>query len=149
MSPAKQSALLGLNLQELTSLVEESGQPAYRGRQLFEAIYGQRVQSAGQVSTLPQQFRSSLVERGIEIGAPKVEKKFVSGDGTVRYLIGFADGQSVETVWMPEGDGGEQGDGSENWNRATICVSSQVGCAVDCQFCFTALLGMKRNLTAG
>src|SRR5438094_5738721 len=61
-------------------------------------------------------------------------------------------GQSVETVWMLEGDGGERGDGSEaerGWDRATICVSSQVGCAVDCQFCLTALLGVKRNLTAG
>ncbi len=66
--------------------------------------------------------------------------------------MNFVDGQSVETVWMPEGDGGESGDGSEaerGWDRATICISSQVGCAVDCQFCLTALLGMKRNLTAG
>jgi 23S rRNA (adenine2503-C2)-methyltransferase len=75
-------------------------------------------------------------------------------------LIGFSDGQSVETVWMPEGDGGETGDGTEAgnpvhrssgrpWDRATICVSSQVGCAVDCHFCLTALLGVKRNLTPG
>src|SRR2546427_972314 len=66
--------------------------------------------------------------------------------------MNFVDGQSVETVWMPEGDGGERGDGSEaerGWDRATICVSSQVGCAVDCQFCMTALLGVKRNLSAG
>jgi 23S rRNA (adenine2503-C2)-methyltransferase len=126
------------------------------------------------------------------VGAARIEKKFVSQDGTVRYLIGFADGQSVETVWMPEGDGGEAGDGSEagdmaeqfaenssvgtsgakalseknepmaalkrcatqnqgrtSSGRSTICVSSQVGCAVDCQFCLTALLGVKRNLTAG
>jgi len=91
---------------------------------------------------------------------------FSSSDGTTRYLFAFADGQSVETVWMPEGDGGEAGDGSETgdalektpgpaaqknrtWDRATICVSSQVGCAVDCQFCLTAALGIKRNLTAG
>ena len=77
----------------------------------------------------------------------------------MRYLVACGDGQSVETVWMPEGDGGEAGDGSEagnqtetagrTWERATICVSSQVGCAVDCQFCLTALLGIKRNLTAG
>jgi 23S rRNA (adenine2503-C2)-methyltransferase len=90
---------------------------------------------------------------------PAVEKRFVSKDGTVRYLIMFPDGQSVEAVWMPEGDGGEAGDGTEAgdsvenspraWDRATICVSSQVGCAVDCQFCLTALLGVKRNLTAG
>jgi len=65
----------------------------------------------------------------------------------------MADGETVETVWMPEGDGGEAGDGTEagdsEWNRATICVSSQVGCAVNCQFCLTALLGVKRNLSAG
>jgi 23S rRNA (adenine2503-C2)-methyltransferase len=135
-----------------------------------------------------------------------VQKKFTSSDGTVRYLLGFPDGESVETVWMPEGDGGEAGDGSEvgdqemgdsfvrhrsvqaqsdtisplrskdtspgqavrarrakgppkaeamaragrsGFQRATICVSSQVGCAVDCAFCMTALLGLKRNLTAG
>jgi 23S rRNA (adenine2503-C2)-methyltransferase len=158
MSEEKQSVLLGLTLNELTELVEEFGQPSYRGRQLFEALYGQRVGSTDEISTLPQEFRKSLGERGLSLGVPAIEQKFVSTDGTVRYLVGFADGQSVETVWMPEGDGGEAGDGSEAgnevekvraWDRATICVSSQVGCAVDCQFCLTALLGVKRNLTAG
>jgi 23S rRNA (adenine2503-C2)-methyltransferase len=158
MSEEKPRALLGLSLRELTSLAEESGQPSYRGRQLFEALYRQRCGSAEQISTLPQEFRQSLGQRGMSLGIPTIEKKFVSSDGTVRYLIGFVDGQSVETVWMPEGDGGEAGDGSEagnefgkgrTWDRATICVSSQVGCAVDCQFCLTALLGVKRNLTAG
>ena len=91
-----------------------------------------------------------MQEKGYKIGAPRVEKRFQSTDGTIRYLMAFADGQSVETVWMPEGDGGENEDGSDaDWKRATICVSSQVGCAVDCQFCMTALLGIKRNLTAG
>src|SRR6202140_2310968 len=156
MSQDNQTVLLGLNLRELTDFVEEAGQPSYRGRQLFEALYRQRVASAEQVSTLPQEFRQSLSQKGLSLGVPSIEKKFVSRDGTVRYLIGFADGQSVETVWMPEGDDGEAGDGSEAgneveraWDRATICVSSQVGCAVDCQFCLTALLGLKRNLTAG
>jgi 23S rRNA (adenine2503-C2)-methyltransferase len=160
MSEAKQSALLGLGLQELASLVEESDQPQYRARQLFEALYRLRVESPEQISTLPQDFRRSLAQRGFSVGLPSVEKKFVSTDGTVRYLITYADGQSVETVWMPGGDGGEAGDGSEtgdqlekssgrDWDRATICLSSQVGCAVDCQFCLTALLGLKRNLTAG
>src|SRR5581483_5594947 len=74
---------------------------------------------------------------------------------TVRYLMQMGDGETVETVWMPEGDEGESADGSEAGEvsakpgRATICVSSQIGCAVDCQFCLTALLGVKRNLTAG
>src|SRR5437899_7421113 len=160
MSQAKQSTLLGLGLQDLISLVAESGQPQYRAQQLFEALYRQRVDSAEQISTLPLDFRRSLAQRGFSVGGPSVERKFVSTDGTARYLMAFADGQSVETVWMPEGDGGEAGDGSETgdqleksggrpWDRATICVSSQVGCAVDCHFCLTALLGVKRNLTAG
>jgi 23S rRNA (adenine2503-C2)-methyltransferase len=156
MTPEKPAVLLGLTLRELTDYVEEAGQPSYRGRQLFEALYRQRVAFADQISTLPQDFRRSLSREGLSLGIPSIEKRFVSRDGTVRYLIGFADGQSVETVWMPEGDDGEAGDGSEAgneiekaWERATICVSSQVGCAVDCQFCLTALLGVKRNLTAG
>jgi 23S rRNA (adenine2503-C2)-methyltransferase len=160
MTQEKPTVLLGLTLRELTDFVEEAGQPSYRGRQLFEALYRQRVSSADQVSTLPQEFRQSLGEGGPSLGLPSIEKKFVSSDGTIRYLIAFADGQTVEAVWMPEGDDGEAGDGSEagnevekaagrTWDRATICISSQVGCAVDCQFCLTALLGVKRNLTAG
>src|SRR5437762_4853147 len=160
MTNTKQSTLLGLGLHELTLLVEESGQPQYRAQQLFEAIYRQRVGSAEQISTLSQEFRAALVQKGFSVGHPAIDKKFVSVDGTVRYLVILADGESVETVWMPEGDAGEAGDGSEAGNelekqtsrtrdRATICVSSQVGCAVDCKFCVTGLLGVKRNLTAG
>src|SRR2546425_1886150 len=156
----QQNILLGLGLHELTLLVEESGQPQYRAQQLFEAIYRQRVGSAEQISTLSQECRAALVQKGFSVGLPTADKKFVSVDGTVRYLVTLADGESVETVWMPEGDGGEAGDGSEagnelekqtsrNWDRATICVSSQVGCAVDCKFCLTGLLGVKRNLTVG
>jgi len=193
---------------ELARLVSEAGQPAYRAKQIIDAVYRQRVESLAEISTLPQEFREKLTQSGMTVGTARIEKKFASVDGTVRYLIGFGDGQSVETVWMPEGDGGEAGDGSEagdeaesesstsgaealfleegfnaglegllhptglrypaknrtdqNWTRqnrtgrdrgrpgrSTICISSQVGCAVDCQFCLTALLGVKRNLTAG
>jgi len=158
MDQMTHNSLLGLQLPELTALVEEFGQPSYRARQLFEALYRQRVKTSEQISTLPQDFRRSLAEKGFSVGWPGIEKKFVSSDGTVRYLVACADGQTVETVWMPEGDGGETGDGSDagdqaetarDRQRATICVSSQAGCAVDCQFCLTALLGIKRNLTAG
>ena len=160
MAETTHYTLLGLGIQELASLVEEWSQPHFRAQQLFEALYGQRVESAEQISTLPKDFRRSLAERGFSVGLPKIERKFVSMDGTIRYLVAFADGRSVETVWMPEGDGGETGDGSDagdqpegpssrKWDRATICLSSQVGCAVDCQFCLTAMLGMQRNLTAG
>jgi 23S rRNA (adenine2503-C2)-methyltransferase len=151
--------LLGMDRGGYAALVERAGEPAYRAQQMMEAVYRQRVQSIAEISTLPQQFRQELADKGISIGLPEIQQKFVSQDGTVRYLMGLADGQSVETVWMPEGDGGEAGDGTEagdlpmtrshEWDRATICLSSQVGCAVDCHFCLTALLGLKRNLTAG
>ena len=169
-------------MQELTNLALGSGQPAYRGQQLFDAVYRQKIERLDQVSTLPLEYRARLAEQGWEIGVPTIARKFISSDGTARYLVELADGETVETVWMPEGDGGESGDGSEagdeiesrsasesvvaglrpavrggassprihmGWHRATICVSSQVGCAVNCKFCFTALLGVKRNLEAG
>jgi len=172
------NSLLGLNFQELTDLAIASGQPAYRGQQLFDAVYRQKIDRLDQISTLPLEYRASLAELGWKVGFPKIVRKFVSSDGTVRYLVELADGETVETVCMPEGDGGESGDGSEagdevetgtdaervvaglrpagrggapspHMRRATICVSSQVGCAVNCKFCFTALLGIKRNLEAG
>jgi 23S rRNA (adenine2503-C2)-methyltransferase len=156
----KQKVLLGLDLQELTKIAGEADEPSYRARQLFHALYAERTTSVDHISTLPKDFRSKLLSQDVAIGLPAIEKKFVSSDGTVRYLIGLADRETIETVWMPEGDGGEAGDGSDagteittdngrEWRRATICVSSQVGCAVNCQFCLTALLGVKRNLSAG
>jgi len=180
MADRSQVALLGLDREELASLAKNLGEPGYRAKQLLDAVYRQRVESIEQISTLSQPLRLKLAGTGVSLGLPRIEQRFVSQDGTVRYLIAFADGQSVETVWMPEGDGGEAGDGSEagelaerfsgileesaqptpskrrpvqkqgqNQGRSTICISSQVGCAVDCQFCLTALLGVKRNLTAG
>ena len=141
----------------------QAGEPDYRARQLYEALYGQRLASLEEATTLPRNVRQRLREQAVAVGQPRIEKKFVAQDGTVRYLMAFGDGQTVETVWMPEGDDGEAGDGSEagdeveresgleerRWRRATICVSSQVGCAVDCHFCLTAQLGVRRNLTAG
>ncbi len=168
MRQSREPSLLGMNREELAELVRDAGQPGYRAKQVMDAVYRQRVESVPEISTLPQTFQNWLTEKGIRIGSPQIEKKFISQDGTVRYLIAFEDRQSVETVWMPEGDGGEAGDGSEAgdeilkadesksgprtrryFGRSTICISSQVGCAVDCQFCLTALLGVKRNLTAG
>lgn len=159
MNPEPDKTLVGMDRRELICLMQASGEPRYRATQLAEAVYRHRLNSVEEISTIPLQLRSQLMENGFSVGLPQIEKKFQSQDGTVRYLIGFGDGQTVETVWMPEGDDGETGDGSEAgeapssspraWDRATICISSQVGCAVDCQFCLTALLGVKRNLTAG
>src|SRR5438874_690045 len=162
------NSLFGLSFQELSAIAEQLGQPSYRARQIYEGMYVQRRQSLDEITNLPRDFRKVLEEQGFSIDLPKIQKQFTSSDGTIRYLLELADGESVETVWMPEGDGGEAGDGSEagaaespqmpstagwkqqgRFHRATICISSQVGCAVDCHFCMTALLGLKRNLSAG
>lgn len=155
MPPDKQKELLGLDLQELTAILRQFGQPGYRATQVFEAIYSQRKAELDEVTPLPKDLRQELASSFV-VGVPRIQKKFTATDGTIRYLLEFSDGQSVEAVWMPEGDGGESGDGSEagveeeqRFNRATICISSQVGCAVACQFCMTALLGLKRSLMAG
>jgi len=158
MPSAPQLELLGLDFHELTELVAGLGEPRYRARQLWEALYRQRLSTLDDLTTFPKSLRERMKGDGWSIGLPEIEKRFVSVDGTVRYLLKFADGQSVEAVWMPEGDGGEAGDGSSageeesgggGYDRATICVSSQVGCAVNCRFCMTALLGQQRNLSAG
>jgi 23S rRNA (adenine2503-C2)-methyltransferase len=147
----------GMDRGALGVLMAEMGEPAFRGRQLAEAIYNQRLKSIDEVTTLPLGLRLRLAQKGWEVGRPAIMQVFRSVDGTERYLVQgqAAGGDTVETVWMPEGDDGEAGDGSEvegdgrRWERATICVSSQVGCAVNCQFCLTAKLGLQRNLTAG
>ena len=157
MSDTKRIELIGMGLQELTGLADDWDEPAFRARQIFEALYRQRLDSLESITTLPLVLRSVLRDSGFQIGLPTIEKKFISRDGTARYLIALGDGQTIETVWMPEGDDGETGDGTDagdgingpRIDRATICVSSQVGCAVACEFCLTALLGVKRNLTAG
>ena len=78
------------------------------------------VEFVDEISTIPRRLRSKLIEMGVSIGLPEIEKKFESQDGTVRYLMAFGDGQTVETVWMPEGDDGETGDGTEAGEAARI-----------------------------
>jgi 23S rRNA (adenine2503-C2)-methyltransferase len=187
-------ALFGKTLAELTELMQSFGQKPYRARQVWEALYRQRVSSVEDMTTLSHALREQLITTDWSIGLPEIVQTARSVDGTERYLMRMADGETVETVWMPDGDGGERGDGSEaaeeeaaetvdaeeavsgaespkagywdrrgngraksnfgtlaekGYRRATICISSQVGCAVNCQFCLTAKLGIKRNLTAG
>ena len=152
----KTRALFGLDGDELAAVMVAAGEPRWRGRQLAEAIYSQRIAEISSISTLSKELREKVKAAGWEVGRPRIAQVFKSVDGTERYLVECAgpDQQTVETVWMPEGDEGETGDGSgdgdeKSWRRATICVSSQVGCAVNCQFCLTAKLGLQRNLTSG
>jgi 23S rRNA (adenine2503-C2)-methyltransferase len=139
--------LFGLSRQQLTEVMLEFGQPPYRAGQLIQAMFRQRTGSLDQVLTLPQALRREMAEEGWAIERPRIVETFRSIDGTERYLVAGEDSQTVETVWMPGGDGGEAE--GESAQRATICVSSQVGCAVNCQFCLTAKLGLQRNLSAG
>jgi 23S rRNA (adenine2503-C2)-methyltransferase len=133
--------------------MQQFRQPPYRAGQLLEAMFQQRTAALDEVHTLPRELRKAMADEGWIIAAPRIVETFRSVDGTERYLVAGLDGQTVETVWMPGGDGGEQGDGSGDdapvSRRATICVSSQIGCAVNCQFCLTAKMGMQRNLSAG
>jgi 23S rRNA (adenine2503-C2)-methyltransferase len=181
--------LFGLDSEALSAQMAALGEPAFRGKQLAQAIYNQNVAEISEITTLPKVLRDRLIAEHWQIGRSPIAQVFQSFDGTERYLV-QAGAETVETVWMPEGDDGESGDGTEagaeelrqlshqrlgapgrshlgtwdgkntksdspdeksksHWRRATICVSSQVGCAVNCQFCLTAKLGLQRNLTAG
>jgi len=113
-----------------------SSVPAFRARQVYDAVYRQKVSDLLQITSLPVTLRNELGSHH-SLGLPVLSKEYRSVDGTRRYLLGLADGRTVETVLMPE-DG-----------RDTICISSQVGCPVNCQFCLTALMGLERSLTAG
>jgi 23S rRNA (adenine2503-C2)-methyltransferase len=145
------SPLFGLSLDDLSALMASLGQPAYRAGQLATALYQQRVSVIDQITTLPESLRQMLAEAGYTIGLPELAQTAKSIDGTERYLVRLADGETVETVWMPNGDGVSNDEDGEptGYHRATLCISSQVGCAVNCQFCLTAKLGIRRNLTAG
>ncbi len=128
-------ALLGLELVDIQNHLG-SVLPGYRAAQLYAALYQQRVREVDEVSTLNRGIRAELAARFV-VGWPDLQQRFESSDGTRRYLLKLSDGKTVEAVLMPEG------------TRSTICVSTQVGCPVDCKFCLTALMGLERNLSAG
>lgn len=132
--------LLGKSDQELRAFLASLGQPAYRGAQLYHALYRERQLDVRQMSNLPAALRMRL-EQETSLGLPRLVARYQSADGSIRYLLALeTEGvkpASIETVFMPE------------TNRQTICISTQAGCAVDCRFCLTAQLGLIRNLTAG
>jgi 23S rRNA (adenine2503-C2)-methyltransferase len=128
--------LIGLGLEDLENFALRHGQPKFRGRQIYHGLYARRARELAGLTDLAHNFRDTIATDH-SIQYPQAEHQFCSQDGSIRYLFRLADGNRVETVYMPEED------------RTTLCLSSQVGCAVDCKFCFTALLGSRRNLTAG
>ncbi len=128
--------LTGLLPAEIGNVIQEMGEPRYRARQIFKGLHARRLLSFDEMTDLPKTFREELA-RITTLSTLAVESKYVSDDGTRRFLMKTADGMPVEAVFIP----------SEG--RDTICFSSQSGCPLKCDFCLTAKLGLLRNLTAG
>lgn len=128
--------LTGLSQAELSEFVATLGEPAYRARQIFAGIHGRRLRSFEEMTDLPKELRAKLTEHAV-ISTLTLESRYISTDGTRRYLFKTYDDRPVETVFIPEE------------RRDTICFSSQSGCPLQCTFCLTAQLGLLRNLTVG
>jgi 23S rRNA (adenine2503-C2)-methyltransferase len=128
--------LTGLTKAELVDFARELGEPDYRARQIFAALHHRRLRSFDEMTDLPKDFRARLNERATA-ATLSVESRYISDDGTRRYLLKTHDNLPVETVFIPEE------------RRDTICFSSQSGCPLQCDFCLTAKLGLLRTLTAG
>lgn len=110
--------------------------PPFRATQIYKSVYQRRFEDFERMTDLPKLLRADLAEQW-EIRLPAVHRRFDSSDGTRRYLVRLKDGEFAETVFIPEE------------NRNTICISSQIGCALDCKFCLTGQLGLTRHLSAG
>ncbi len=128
--------LTGLSIIELAEFAEKIGEPKYRAAQIFKALHERRISDFDEMTDLPKAFRAKLTETATA-SILKVESRYVSTDGTRRFLMKTHDDFPVETVFIP------------TENRDTICFSSQSGCPLKCDFCLTAKLGLLRNLTAG
>src|SRR2546421_1898412 len=128
--------LTALSPAELSEFVAALGEPPFRARQIFAGIHRRRLSSLGEMTDLPKELRAKLGERTV-VSTLRLESRFLSTDGTRRYLFKTHDNLPVETVFVPEE------------HRDTICFSSQSGCPLQCTFCLTAQLGLLRNLTAG
>jgi 23S rRNA (adenine2503-C2)-methyltransferase len=128
--------LTGLTQTELVSFVESGGEPVYRGRQIFAALHNRRLRSFDEMTDLPKTLRARLTEAATA-STLTVESRYISEDGTRRFLMKTHDSLPVETVFIPEE------------RRDTICFSSQSGCPLQCTFCLTAQLGLLRSLTVG
>src|SRR6266446_4013665 len=128
--------LTGMSPAELTDFAAALGAPAYRARQIFAGLHQRRLRSFDELTDLPKELRAKLSARSTA-STLALESRYLSADGTRRYLMKTHDGFPVETVFIPEE------------RRDTICFSSQSGCPLQCTFCLTAQLGLLRNLTAG
>ena len=127
--------LLGMPLVELQKLVKELGMPGFAAKQLASWLYEKKVNSIDEMTNLSLRHRE-LLKQGYEVGVSAPVDEMRSVDGTVKYLYSVGDGHFVEAVYIPDEE------------RATLCISSQVGCKMNCKFCMTGKQGFKANLTA-
>jgi 23S rRNA (adenine2503-C2)-methyltransferase len=132
-------ALRGMTVEDLAALLTSGGFPAYRAKQLFHWIYRHSARSFDEMTTLPKDMRAWLAEHTQFGGIAGILAEKTSADGSTKFLFEFEDGLKIESVLMP--GVGEQPD------RMTLCISSQVGCAVDCKFCVTGKNGFFRHMT--
>lgn len=136
---------MGLTQPEIHTLISSKlGEiPSYRASQIYAWLYGRRAQGFPEMTQLPSQLRNEL-ERNFIIGSLKLAHKSISEDGTIKFLFDLADGKQIESVLIPS----EMRDAKGESRRKTLCLSTQVGCPLDCKFCATASMKLKRNLTA-
>ncbi len=125
--------LKALSKKELESFVKGPGLPQYRAKQLLHWIYGKKAESVDEITELSKELRAKLSEISY-ISNLNLLNRQTSRDGTEKFLFGLEDGESIESVLIPD------------VNRLTLCISSQIGCALGCRFCLTGKLGLKRNL---
>ncbi|MEN7343661.1 MAG: 23S rRNA (adenine(2503)-C(2))-methyltransferase RlmN [Pseudomonadota bacterium] len=126
--------LLGKSRDALEAWFQEQGEKPFRARQLMQWMHQRQVLSIDEMTDLSKKLRSRLTG-DVEFALPRIINRFDSADGTVKWLLAARSGQAIETVFIPEDD------------RGTLCISSQVGCALDCAFCATAKQGFNSNLT--
>jgi 23S rRNA (adenine2503-C2)-methyltransferase len=140
----KQQELKGLTLDELKAFAEELGERSYRGRQLFSWIYGKRADSFDAMTDISKDFQSLLNERARIGSLEQVSHRTSPADGTTKFVFRLHDGLLIESVLIPP-----QPDSPGAERRLTLCVSTQVGCPLDCTFCATGTMGFTRNLSSG
>jgi 23S rRNA (adenine2503-C2)-methyltransferase len=150
MSAAKQN-LLGLTREELGDVVEAIGEPRYRGRQIFGWLYSRGATSFRAMTDLGKAFRERLEMGATITGITPESHRRSRRDGTTKFLFALPDGRHIESVLIPPATSFVNGDvaAADEPGRLTLCVSTQVGCALDCAFCATGIMGFTRNLTAG
>ncbi len=127
--------LKSLSKQELEAFIEELGLPAFRAKQILHWIYEKYAQSIQDITELSKDLREKLSEKAYISNLGLLDRQ-ISKDGTEKFLFGLEDGETIESVLISDED------------RLTLCISSQIGCAMRCRFCLTGKMGLKRNLDA-